>query len=88
MTKDSPEYKELKERYEADQKYRRDHPDEYPWFVYHQYGFHRQQYLSEKEAQDSIKFYRLYERTTESGDKMWFRNGRQPISLMRRRIDD
>lgn len=85
MTKDDPEYKAFKEKYEADQKYRRDHPDEYPWFVYHQYGFHRQQYLTEEEAQDEIKLYRLHETTMESGNKMWLRFGRQPISLMRRK---
>lgn len=84
MDKNGDEHKDFKQKYEEEQKYRRDHPKEYPWFVYHQYGFHRQQYLSEEEAQEEIAFYKLKPYTQEKGDTAYERFGRQPITLMRR----
>ena len=31
MTKDSPEYKKHKAEHDAKEKYKSDHPEEYPW---------------------------------------------------------
>ena len=68
-----------KEEYESEREKRRRDPDNYPWFVYHMFGYHNMDYLSEKEAKETIKFYHLQ----KNRDK-WIRNGRQPIYLMKR----
>lgn len=81
MTKDSPEYQKFKAEYEAKEKYKHDHPEEYPWFVYYQFGWHNMTYLTDAEKEDAIKFYRLYG-NDQSG---WQRVGRQPIFITRRK---
>lgn len=68
-----------REEYEAEQARRRDNPDEYPWFMYQMFGWHNMHYLSEREAQESIKFYHL-----QKNRDVWMRNGRQPIYMSRR----
>ena len=83
MGKESKEYEEYKKKYEAEQLRRKNNPKEYPWFTYHQYGFHRMQYISDKEKDEEIKFYKnMVERTDEKGHKTWHRNGREPITIM------
>lgn len=81
MTKDSPEYQRFKAEYEAKEKYKQDHPEEFPWFVYFQFGWHNMTYLTDREKDDAVKFYKLY------GDDAhgYQRHGRQPIFITRRR---
>lgn len=81
MTKDSEEYKKLKAEHDAKEKYKKDHPSEYPYFVYFQFGFHNMTYMTEKEVKDAVKFYRLY----SDGKGGYFRYGRQPITIMPRK---
>lgn len=80
MTKDSEEHKQYKSEYEAKEKERKDNPDKYPWFAYHQYGFHHMTYLSDKEVEENVKFYHL----SKIGEN-WVRYGRQPIMIMPRK---
>jgi len=84
MDRNSEEYKKLKAEYEAKEQYRKDHPEEYPWFAYFQFGFHNMTYLSDEEVQDAVKFYRLYETHSEDGKKEYIRYGRQPITIIER----
>lgn len=79
MDRNSAEFAEFKRQYEEKERYKKEHPTEYPWFIYYQFGFHNMTYLTDEEAQEAIKFYRLY----RSGDS-YVRFGRQPIQLMRR----
>lgn len=81
MTKDSPEYQRFKAEYEAKEKYKQDHPEEFPWFVYFQFGWHNMTYLTDREKDDAVKFYRPY------GDDAhgYQRHGRHPIFITRRR---
>lgn len=81
MERDSEEYKRFKKEYEAKQNYRREHPEEYPYFSYHQYGYHRMSFLTKEEAEDEVKFYHL--KSDYKGG--WFRLGRQPITITPRR---
>ncbi len=81
MTKDSEEYKQLKEKHDDDQEYRERHPKEYPWFAYYQYGFHRMTYLTDEEVAEEVKFYKL----KSDGKGGYFRFGRQPITIMPRK---
>ena len=84
MTKDSPEYIKFKAEYDADQMYRKDHPELFPWFFYEQFGWHLMTFLTNEEAQESIKFYHLWKRD----DDHYQRVGRQPIFLSRRGEQD
>lgn len=68
-----------REEYEAEQARRREDKDGYPWFCYFMFGWHNMQYLSEKEAKETIRFYKLH----KDGDT-WQRYGRQPIYMSRR----
>lgn len=80
MTKDSEEYKQLKEKHDKDQEYREGHPKEFPWFAYYKFGFHRITFLSDAEVEKEVKFYKLF----KSGDS-WVRYGRQPIMIIPRK---
>ena len=80
MDRNSPEYQKFKAEYEAKEKYRRDHPDEYPWFAYFQFGFHRMTYLSDAEKDEDVEFYHL----RDMHDGSFARYGRQPITITRR----
>lgn len=84
MTKDSPEYKAFAKEYEAKKQYRHDHPEEYPWMIYKQFGWHDIDNLTEEEAEEAIKFYHLWKRD----DDHYQRVGRQPIFLSRRGEQD
>ena len=79
MDKNSEEYKEFKAKYDTDQKFRRDHPELYPWFEYKMFGFHQMSYLSDSEVEEAVKFYHLHKTS-----KGWERYGRQPIVILRR----
>ena len=68
-----------KAEYEAEQARRRENKEEYPYFVYMMFGWHNMQYLSEDEAKETIRFYRL-----QKHKDTWIRNGKQPIYLARR----
>ena len=81
MTRDSEEYKQFCAEYEAKEKERKDNPDKYLYFAYHQYGFHRMTYITEEELKEAIKFYHL--KSDYKGG--YFRNGRQPITILPRR---
>ena len=80
MTKDSPEYIKFKAEHDAKEQYKKDHPEEYPWFVYFQFGWHNMTYMTDAEAEEAVQFYRLWK--TENG---WMRSGRQPIYITRRK---
>lgn len=80
MTKDSPEYQKFKMEYEAEEKYRHDHPEEYPWFVYYQFGWHTMTYLTDHEKDQAVRFYHLY----GTDKKGYSRYGRSPIFIMHR----
>lgn len=84
MTKDSPEYQKLKAEYEAKEQYKKDHPEEYPWFAYFQYGWHNMTYMTDAEVDDAVKFYRLH----SDGNGGYERFGRQPIVIMPRGRND
>lgn len=79
MTKDSEEYKKFKAEFEAKEKYKHDHPEEYPWFIYYQFGWHHMTYLTDEELHETVKFYHLH----KDGDG-YSRVGRQPIFITRR----
>ena len=80
MTKDSLEYQKMKADYEDKLKYKHDHPEEYPWFVYFQYGWHNMTYMTDEEVKDAVKFYHLH------GDENGYhRLGRQPIFILPRK---
>lgn len=79
MDRNSEEYARFKAEYEEKERYKKEHPAEYPWFIYYQFGFHNMTYLTDKEAYEAIEFYKLH----KSGDS-YVRYGRQPIQLMRR----
>lgn len=68
-----------KQEYEAEQARRKENKEEYPWFLYQMFGWHNMQYLSEAEAKETIRFYRL-----QKHKDVWMRNGKQPIYLSRR----
>ena len=87
MTKDSPEYLKYKAEYEAKEKYKREHPEEYPWWAYFQYGWHNITYLTDDEVKEAVKFYRLIKGKTEDGREEYYRFGRQPITIIRRASD-
>ena len=66
-------------------KYITDRKDvtQYPWMIYWSFGWHDMQYLTDEEAKDLIKSYRLTKIVVE-GKEMFVRYGRQPITIMRR----
>ena len=68
-----------REEYETEQDRRRKDPENYPWFMYQMFGWHNMQFLSDKEANETIKFYHL-----QKHKDTWVRNGRQPIYMTRR----
>ena len=80
MTKDSPEYQRLKAEHEAKEKYKHDHPEEYPWFIYYQFGWHNMTYITDNEKDQAVKFYHLH----GSDELGYCRYGRQPIFITRR----
>lgn len=84
MDKDSEEYKKLKADYEAKEQYKKDHPEEYPWWAYFQYGWHNITWLTDDEVKEMVKFYHLYKSKTEDGKEKYWRAGRQPITIIRR----
>ena len=84
MTKDSPEYQKFKAEYDAKEKYKQDHPEEFPWFIYYQFGWHNMTYISEEEKDQAVKFYHLYG-NDEAG---YHRHGRQPIFITHRRAEE
>lgn len=83
MKKGSPEHEAYKRAYEAERERRRNNPEEYPYFIYCMFGFHRMDYISEEEKNDAISFYKgMIEYTDEKGHKGWKRYGRQPIQIV------
>ena len=86
MDRNSDEYKKFKSEYEAKEQYRKDHPEEYPWFVYFQFGWHNMTYMSDAEVEEAVKFYKgMFESHDDKGNKTWKRFGRQPIYMVRSR---
>ena len=83
MTKDSTEYKKFKAEYDAKEKYKSDHPEEYPWFIYYQFGWHNMTYITDAEKDQAVKYYHLY----GSDENGYYRYGRQPIFINRRKVD-
>ena len=81
MTKDSPEYKKFKAEHDAKEKYKSDHPEEYHWFIYYQFGWHNMTYITDAEKDQAVRFYHLY----GSDEKGYSRHGRQPIFITRRK---
>lgn len=81
MDKNSEEYKQFKAEYEAKEEYKRNHPAEYPYWAYFQFGYHRMTYMTESEVKDAVKFYHL--KPDYKGG--YFRYGRQPITIMLRK---
>lgn len=81
MTKDSTEYQKFKAEYESKEKYKHDHPEEYPWFVYYQFGWHTMTYMTDEEKEQAVKFYHLL----GSDEKGYQKFGRQPIFITRRK---
>ena len=82
MTKDSKEYKKLKAEHDAEEKYRKDHPELFPWFVYFQFGWHNMTNVNDEELADILEFYKgLY----SDGKGGYCRYGRQPIFITRRK---
>ena len=77
MKKGSKKHEEYKKEYEAKLAYRRNHPNEYPYFVYFQFGWHRMDFITEEEKDECVKFYKLY----SYGEGGWCRVGRQPIFI-------
>jgi hypothetical protein len=84
MKKDSPEHKKFKAEYEAKERYKKEHPEEYPWWAYFQYGWHNITHLTDEEMREVVEFYHLIEGHTEDGRRKFFRFGRQPITIIRR----
>lgn len=60
---------------------------EYPWMIYWSFGWHDMQYLTDEEAKDLIKSYRLTKIVVE-GKEMFVRYSRQPITIMRRETNN
>ena len=81
MTKDSPEYLKIKAEYEAKEQYKKDHPEEYPWFVYFQFGWHHMTYMTDAEKDETVSFYHLYGNSKGGYE----RHGRQPILITKRK---
>lgn len=84
MKRDSEEYRKFKADYEAKELYKREHPQEYPWFVYFCFGWHSMTYMTDAEKDRTVKKYRLYEEKTDRGKTMYSRGGRQPIYIVNR----
>lgn len=83
MERGSKEHEEYKRKYEKERERRKNNPQEYPWFTYHSYGFHRMDYISDAEKDEEVKFYKgMIEITDDKGHKGWIRYGRQPINIM------
>ena len=80
MTRDSEEYKQFCAEYKAKEQERRDKPNQYPYFAYFQFGFHRMTFMTEEEVKDAVKFYHL--KSDYKGG--YFRYGRQPITILPR----
>ena len=85
MKRDSEEYRKFKAEYEAKELYRKEHPQEYPWFAYFCYGWHHLTFLTDKEKDEVVKTYRLYEGRNDSGQITFERGGRQPIYVIERK---
>lgn len=85
MDKNSPEYLKFKANYEAKEKYKEEHAEEYPWWAYFQFGWHHMTNMSDEEVKSAVKFYHLRESRTEDGRKTFERTGRQPIYIVQRR---
>ena len=82
MEKGSPEHEAFKKEYEAERQRRRNNPEEYPYFIYCAFGWHRMDYISKEEKDDAVSFYRgMVEFTDGAGHKGWQRYGRQPITI-------
>lgn len=74
---------EDKQRQYTKQIVERKNATEYPWMIYWAFGWHGMSYLTDEEAKDLIKSYRLTKIIVE-GKEMFVRYGRQPITIMRR----
>lgn len=74
-------HEEYKKWYETQQQYKKDHPDEYPYFCYFQFGFHGMTWITEEELKEFIYFYHL----KPDGKGGYFRRGIQPITILPRR---
>lgn len=77
MNRDSKEYKQFCAEYEATQKERRENPNQYPYFAYFMFGFHRMTFMTEEEVDEAVNFYHL----KSDGKGGYFRYGRQPIMI-------
>ena len=81
MERDSQEYKEFADKYQAEKEYRATHPKEYPWWIYYQFGWHNMDYMTDEQKDEAVKFYRLFEHKGENGHPAYERIGRQPIFI-------
>lgn len=82
MDRNSDEYEKFKSEHEAKEYYRKNHPEEYPWFVYFQFGWHNMTYMTDAEVEEAVKFYRgMIKSKDEKGHDKWVRYGRQPIFI-------
>jgi len=83
MDRNSEEYRKFAAEYEADKKRRANDPVNYPWFEYQGFGWHNMTYLSDKEKDEAIKFYKgMFLTHDEKGNEHWRRIGRQPIDII------
>lgn len=80
MDRNSAEFAEYKRQYEEKERYKKEHPEEYPYFVYFQFGWHNMTYMTKEEVEDAVKFYKLY----PDGKGGYMRVGRQPIFITKR----
>ena len=80
MDRNSEEYAKFKAEYEEKERYKKEHPEEYPYFVYFQFGWHNMTYMTKEEVEDAVKFYKLY----PDGKGGYMRVGRQPIFITKR----
>lgn len=91
MERNSKEYKDFANKYMAEKEYRRTHPEEYPWWVYYQFGWHNMDYMTDEQKDEAVKFYKLFEHKDNEGNPSYERYGRQPIFIRwcgDRRVED
>ena len=81
MDRNSEEYAKFKAEYEEKERYKAEHPKEYTYFVYFQFGWHTMTYMTKEEVEEAVKFYKLY----PDGKGGYRRFGRQPIFITKRK---
>ena len=70
---------EAEKKFEAEQNRRQADKENYPWICYMMFGWHSIQFLTEREAKGTIRFYKL-----QKHGSAWIRNGKQSIHMCRR----